>query len=113
MASPTPSRILLCADPATAADDIRRPLEAAGHPLTPHAIRAADPGDLPGLQLVILDGTAEAAPALQFSRRLRGRFGDAFLPILFVTADHAPATRLASLECGADTYLLRPFEAAE
>src|SRR5205085_6862400 len=61
----------------------------------------------------ILDGSAQAAQALQLCRRLRGRSGDAFLPVLFVTADHAPATRLASLECGADTYLLRPFASAE
>src|SRR5260370_30262194 len=113
MASPTLSRILLCADPAAAVDDIRRPLEAAGHPIAAHAIGADDPGDLAGLQMVILDGTAAAAQALQFCRRLRGRFGDAFLPILFVTADHAPSARPASLEYGADTYLLRPFESAE
>src|SRR5262249_22012829 len=34
---------------------------------------------------------------------------DGFVPILFVTCNHTPTARLASLECGADTYLLRPF----
>jgi sigma-B regulation protein RsbU (phosphoserine phosphatase) len=113
MGSPTPPRILLCAEVAATVDDIRRPLEAAGLSITAHAFAASDPGDLSGYQLVILEGTAQAPQALQFCRRLRDRSGDAFLPILFVTADHAPAARLASLEYGADAYLLRPFEVAE
>ena len=113
MASPTPPRILLCANAAAAVDDIRGPLEAAGHPVAVHLLGAGEPCDLAGFQIVLLDGTAEATQALHFCRRLRGRVGDAFLPVLFVTADHAPAGRLASLEYGADTYLLRPFESAE
>jgi sigma-B regulation protein RsbU (phosphoserine phosphatase) len=39
--------------------------------------------------------------------------GERFVPILFVTADASPASRLASLQSGADAYLLRPFEPAE
>jgi phosphoserine phosphatase RsbU/P len=113
MSSPPLSRILLCADAAAAVDDIRRPLEQAGQPVIAHALGAEDLGDLSGCRLLVLDGTANPAAALQLCRRLRARSGEAFLPILFVTADHAPAARLAILENGADAYLLRPFEPAE
>jgi phosphoserine phosphatase RsbU/P len=112
MGLPTPSGILLCADAAAAVDDIRRPLERAGLPVTAHAL-SAEPGELSAYRLLVLDGTANPAGALQLCRQLRARSGEAFLPILFVTADPAPAARLASLENGADAYLLRPFEPAE
>jgi phosphoserine phosphatase RsbU/P len=113
MNAPAQSRILLCADAAAAVDDLRRPLEQVGHPVTAHALGTDELGDLSGCRLVLLDGTARPAEALQLCRRLRARSAEAFLPVLFVTADHAPAARLASLESGADAYLLRPFEPAE
>ncbi len=113
MAPASALRILLCADTAASVDDTRRLLEQAGHAIDTHPLTLDDPADLAAYQLVVLDGTARAAEALQFCRRLRVRAGDGFLPILFLTADHAPAARLASLECGADAYLLRPFETAE
>ena len=50
---------------------------------------------------------------LRFCRRLRQRLGDVFVPVLYVTADAAPAARLAPFEAGADTYLLRPFAPGE
>ena len=81
MSAPTRSRILLCADSAAPVDDIRLPLERLGHPVGTYAVSAAEPGDLSAYQLVILDGTANPAEALQFCRRLPGRSGDAFLPV--------------------------------
>jgi sigma-B regulation protein RsbU (phosphoserine phosphatase) len=61
----------------------------------------------------LVDGGHDARQALDFCGRLRARAGDGCLPILFIMTDVAPARRLASLECGADTYLLRPFEPGE
>jgi len=108
-----PPRILLCADAATTVDDARQVLEHAGHVVTIHAFGDADPDEHASFGLVVLDGSREIARALDFCRRLRTRAGDSFLPVLFITADSAPGPRLASLECGADTYLLRPFAPGE
>src|SRR5438105_4994019 len=101
-------RVLLCADEPAAVEDVRRLLDSARCQVVWHPLAAADP-DTAGLHLALIDGSRAAAEALHFCRRLRGRLGDAFVPVLFVTADAAPAARLAPFEVGADTYLLRPF----
>jgi sigma-B regulation protein RsbU (phosphoserine phosphatase) len=106
-------RTLLCADTAASVDHVRRLLEAAGHAVDDRTFEAADPAEPSAYRLVVVDGTARAAEALQLCRWLRSRCDDVFLPILYLTADHAPAARLASLESGADAYLLRPFAPPE
>ena len=65
-------------------------------------------------QLFIVDGGRQTEQALKqcASLTLQART-EAYTPILFVTADPSPLARLASLECGADTSLVRPFEPAE
>lgn len=113
MTSVSPPRTLLCADAAGSVDYVRRLLEAAGHAVDDHPFDAPGPPELSAYRLVLVDGTARAGEALQLCRRLRARFDDAFLPMLYLTADHAPAARLASLESGADAYLMRPFDPAE
>jgi sigma-B regulation protein RsbU (phosphoserine phosphatase) len=110
--APTP-RILLCADSPPAVEEVRPLLEQAGFGVGCHLLSGADPEDVSPYSLVLLDGHRGNGEALRFCRRLRGRLADRFLPILFVTADPSPAARLASLECGADTYLLWPFAPGE
>jgi sigma-B regulation protein RsbU (phosphoserine phosphatase) len=105
-----PPCVLLCADEPAAVEDVRRLLDSAGcralwHPLTDPEPPAAD------YQLALLDGGR--GEALAFCRRLRGRLGDAFVPILYVLGDPGPEARLAPFEAGADTYLLRPFAPGE
>src|SRR5947199_9476700 len=107
--APAPPRILLCADDAATVDDARHVLEEAGHAITFHALADPDSGEPTSYHLVVVDGGSDGSRALEFCRRLRGRAGESFLPVLYITADPAPGPRLASLECGADTYLLRPF----
>jgi sigma-B regulation protein RsbU (phosphoserine phosphatase) len=101
-----PSRILLCADQEASVADVRGPLEQAGHQLDQHALADARAADLAAYQLVVVDGSADGA-ALQCCRRLRAGLAEAFVPILFLGA------RLAGLEAGADTSLLRPFDDRE
>ena len=108
-----PPRILLCADSATTVDDARRILQQAGYATSFHAFYEAGPDQAASYHLVVVDGGHDPRHALDFCRRLRARSSDGCLPILFIVADAAPAPRLASLECGADTYLLRPFECGE
>jgi len=107
-----PPRVLLCADEPAAVADVRPLLEAARchvvwHPLTPPDPETAD------LHLVLIDGSQKSVEALQCCRRLRGRLGEGFLPILYVAGDPSPAARVAPFEAGADTYLLRPFAPGE
>ncbi len=105
-------RILVCAAAPAFAEDLGRHLGQAGYAVGRHAPEAADPPDLAPYHLILLEGGPEGA-ALQFCRRLRARLTDNFVPILYVTADPSPAGRLASLEAGADTYLLQPFAPGE
>src|SRR5262245_59170926 len=107
------SRVLLCADQEAAVSDVRGLLEQAGYAVRWHGVNGREPDDLAAHHLVILDDGAPGGAALRFCRRLRTGLTDAFVPILFLTEDHSPTTRLASLEGGADTYLLRPFAPGE
>jgi sigma-B regulation protein RsbU (phosphoserine phosphatase) len=113
MAAPATSRILVCADPASAADDVPRALEQAGHAVSRYRLNGSDPENPAGYSLILLEGTPGQPETAQFCRRLRHRLGDAFVPILFVTSDASPAERMATFESGADTYLLRPFSPGE
>src|SRR5438132_3878319 len=113
MAAGATSRILVCASETAAVDDVRRMLEQAGHTVVcqPLAAAGAEGGML--CDLVILDSSRHAPEALHACRRLRVCLADAFVPLLYVTPDTDPALRLAGLENGADTCLVRPFAAAE
>jgi sigma-B regulation protein RsbU (phosphoserine phosphatase) len=92
-------------------NDLRLLLEQVGHVVSTHVLGSGDP-DLTSYQLVILEGGDQAA-ALDFCRRVRRRPDEGFLPVLYIIAEHAPKARLASIEAGADTYLIRPFDPAE
>src|SRR5207248_3217871 len=120
MAELLTGRILLCALAGSVVEDMRRCLEANGCTVTALLLAEGEgegegQPNLTGVRLVVVDGTSGAAEALRLCRRLRSRSreSDGFTPLLFVTANPAPAARLASLEAGADAYLLRPFEPAE
>lgn len=113
MPSPGSPRILVCAPHVHVLTDLRRMLEGHGHEVGGHLLGTPDPDDLASCQLVILDGSGQTVSALDLCRRLRPRLEDHFVPILFVTDDHNPNSRLASFDAGADTYLLRPFIAGE
>lgn len=110
--TPAPARVLLCADQEASVADVRGPLEQTGLQVRWHAAAHSVPPDLDTFHLLLLDGSRDPA-VLPCCRRLRAALADAFVPILFLTADPSPAARLAGLANGADTYLLRPFETAE
>ncbi len=107
------SRVLLCADPGNGAEDVRQLLSQAGSQVGFHALNGSDPADPGSANLIVMEGSVAPEIARAMCQRLRGRLGEVFVPILFISPDAGPRERLASLECGADTYLLRPFEAAE
>jgi sigma-B regulation protein RsbU (phosphoserine phosphatase) len=63
--------------------------------------------------LLLVDGAREAEDALRLCHRLRNGGPEPFVPILYVAAAADPRDRVACLECGADTYVIRPFDPAE
>lgn len=113
MSLPVPGRILACAPQVGVLMELRRLLEAHGHDVGGHLFGSPDPDTLAGCRLVVLDGSGQRDEALRLCQRLRPRLEDSFVPVLFVTDDRQPTTRLASFDAGADTYLLRPFVAGE
>jgi serine phosphatase RsbU (regulator of sigma subunit) len=113
MTSSGVAKILVCAPHANHLAELRRLLDGHGHAVDGHLLGSPDPDGLPGCRLVVLDGSGQIDDALELCRRIRPRLEESFIPILFITADHSPTTRLASFEAGADTYLLRPFVPGE
>ena len=63
-------------------------------------------------QLYIVDGGRQTEQALKACHRLYLEQKDGYTPILFLAGDGSASSRLSSLECGADTSLNRPVEAA-
>src|SRR4051812_2361679 len=108
-----PPRVLVSAPHVHVLTDLRRVLEGHGHEVVGHLPGTPDPDGTDASRLVVLDGSGQTGQALELCRRVRPRLEDHFVPILFVTDDHNPTSRLASFEAGADTYLLRPFIAGE
>lgn len=106
-------KILVSATNANHLAELRRSLDLYGYAVDGHLLGTPDPDGLPGLRLVILDGSGQVNAALELCRRLRPRLEETFAPVLFVTDDGSPTTRLAGFEAGADTVLLRPFVPGE
>src|SRR5262249_11018686 len=104
---------LLCADAGTNVADVRQLLAQAAYRVDEHALGTADPESLTAYHAVIVEATRGAAECRAMCQRLRAKLGDGYLPSLVITADPSPSARLASLESGADAYLLRPFDPAE
>lgn len=106
-------KLLVCAGNASAQSELRRILLSGGHESTEFQLGQPDTDQMNGSDLVVVDSGAEPAEALSLCRRLRIRFDEAVVPILFVSNDPSPDARLAGFEAGADTCLLRPFAPGE
>jgi phosphoserine phosphatase RsbU/P len=105
--------IILWADAMTSTEDLRQTLSRAGYSVSVHLLEAKETVDRNAATLFLIDGGNRPAEALKLCSRLRGNASEHVIPILYVTADAAPGSRLACLERGADAYLLRPFDPAE
>lgn len=107
------SRIELYADESEGADDLRRTLEDAGFAVGVVPLARAEQGNGAPVSLALVDGRLDPSSALRACHFLRRKHNDNYVPILYLTGDASPPARLASLENGADTYLLKPFDRAE
>jgi len=108
-ASPNGHIELFVGDPPP--DDLRSLLNDAGYEVGVRSF--AEPHMIVPAHLYVVDAGRQTDEALKHCHRLHVAQSDAYTPILFVTADASPLTRLASLECGAATSLVHPFEPAE
>src|SRR5947199_486414 len=101
------SRILLSGPKADAVEEVRRLLHEEGHEVRCHRPGEPDPDNLSSFHLAVLEASGDPRASLAWCRRLRSRSIDLHLPVLVLLDDPTPAARLASLEAGADTSLLR------
>ncbi len=94
-------------------NDIGPPLEQAGYPVTYSPFSLENGTEFHRHGLIVIEGNGDSRQTFHLCRQIRNRLSDKYVPILMVHGDPKPAARLASLESGADTYLLRPFDPAE
>src|SRR5438552_3475877 len=92
-------------------EDMRSWLTEAGYDVGVRSFQ--EPHMLVPAHLQVVDGGEQTELALKHCHRLRIEQNDSYTPILFVTGNPGSSIRLASLECGADTSLARPFQPAE
>jgi phosphoserine phosphatase RsbU/P len=109
--APPPCVLLFSADPVPG--DVRAVLDRAGYDVVARPLDEAAGGNGRPVALLLVDGASQAEQALRLCNRLRGAGPEPFVPILYVAAGADPRDRVACLECGADTCLSRPFDAAE
>lgn len=111
MRASTPCHILFASNQP--ADDVRTLLGEAGYLVHVLGRDQAQSVDLAPFDLILIDAARESEQALRLCHALRNRQGERFVPILVLSCDATPVSRLASLTCGADNYVLHPFEPAE
>ena len=114
-------RVLMVEDDRMIGDSLRQALRLDGHAVdwvydvaAGTAALATEPFDLVLLDLGLPESAgqpARPASGLALLRGLRGR-GDA-TPVIVLTARDATADKVASLDAGADDYLVKPFELDE
>src|SRR5262245_3924920 len=106
-------RILVCAAQMATLHELRRLLVATGLDVDGHLLGTPDP-DMPGTcELILVEGIPGSPDGLDLCRRLRCRLDEKFVPVIYVTDDPGPTSRLAAFEAGCDAYVLRPFAPGE
>lgn len=108
-----PGHIMLCVSHLADGSEVRRVLEEAGHQVSCLGLQTARHTDFTRFNLIIMDAGRLTDQVWRFCRLLRASLPEGFAPLLFILDQASPDDRLTSLEAGADTYLLRPFEPAE
>ncbi|HXP31313.1 MAG TPA: response regulator [Stellaceae bacterium] len=104
--------LLVVDDDARLCELLRRYLSERGFRVTMAANAAEARARLAGLDfdLLVLDVMMPGEDGFALTRSLRA---SSRIPILMLTAMAEPDNRIAGLECGADDYLVKPFEPRE
>jgi serine phosphatase RsbU (regulator of sigma subunit) len=104
------TRVLLCT-PSAGGEDTRSVLEQAGWYVETLTAAQLDPEQVRSFDVLVLDGSALDRELWRACQSCRASLTDCFVPILATTSD--PATRLISLDAGADACFVRPFDSGE
>ena len=107
------ANIMLCVNHLADGNAVRRVLEEIGHQVSCLDLQTARHTDFTRFNLIIMDAGRLTPQVSRFCRLLRASLPEGFAPLLFILDQSSPDDRLSSLDAGADTYLLRPFEPAE
>src|SRR5215207_2301688 len=107
-----PAHVLVVDDDPRMLSMMRRTLEADGY-----GVSVAQDGDaaLDSLRrqpvdLVILDVMLPGADGFEVCRRMRR---ESVVPVLMLTARDEPVDKVTGLDCGADDYVVKPFDPGE
>jgi sigma-B regulation protein RsbU (phosphoserine phosphatase) len=111
MPATVPSHLLYCA--SHPGNEIHSLLDHGEFVVRTLDFPLASSADLAPFDLLLIDATEATEQALRLCHTLRSKQGERLIPILMLIRDASPQTRLASLNCGADSYILHPFEPAE
>jgi two-component system, OmpR family, response regulator len=106
-------RLLLVEDDSLVGESIRDGLKKHGFAVDWVTSGSAAESALsdPCHDLLLLDLGLPGKPGLDVLRKLRA--GANRIPVLIVTARDAVAERICGLDCGADDYLVKPFDLGE
>lgn len=106
-------RILLIEDEDDLGTAVREQIAADGHAVDWVQTLADAQGSTRGVDygLILLDLALPDGRGLDFLKHLR-RAGDA-TPVIILTAFDQISDRIAGLNCGADDYLVKPFDLSE
>jgi two-component system response regulator MprA len=108
----TPSRVLVVDDDPRMLSMMRRVLEVDGY-----SVATADGGELAldllrsqAIDLLILDVMMPGADGFEICRTVRR---ESAMPILMLTARDESVDKVTGLDCGADDYVVKPFNPEE
>src|SRR5919198_4268015 len=112
LATTAPSRVLVVDDDPRILSMMRRVLQLDGYEvvLAPNGDAALDAIRRDGVDLVILDLMLPGRDGFEVCRTMRQESG---VPILMLTARDEAADKVTGLDCGADDYVVKPFNPDE
>jgi sigma-B regulation protein RsbU (phosphoserine phosphatase) len=110
--SVTPAASIVFFSAGDVSADVRAALDEAGFAVSVQPLH--EPSLANGRpQVFVVDGSEHPEQACRLLPPLRALQEEHFVPILFLTPDVAAPARLTSLQNGADTLVIRPFNPAE
>ena len=108
-----PSTVLLFSPDASAREEVRAALAAAGYEVTATAEGADAREQAAQHQLLVVDVTTMQGGTADFTRVIRRESGLAELPILAIAETDDIEERISLIESGADEVIARPFDPRE
>jgi two-component system, sensor histidine kinase and response regulator len=111
-AAPSPTKILIAEDSATQAERLRHTLERHGYAVAVAANGRLALQMIPQFQpaLIISDVVMPEVDGYELSRRIKENSALRDLPVILVTTMSDPQDVIRGLECGADNFVLKPYD---